>query len=190
MDHLLLKFSSKSILLHLVNARFGDFYAGMFHICTAIEYILPIIALGLWAGQQTKRTTRISLVSMGSAMIFGAAYGTKLSESLPFNYFCIGLLILLGILISLQLKVSNYIVASISILAGLVTGLANGAAWVSGMLAVHYTSGVVLSGIILMTLVTGLVLSSEKNWQQIAVRVVGSWIAALGIMYTPFLIMN
>jgi len=37
-----------SIVLHLANVRFGDYYAGMFHVLSGIEYLIPLIAIALF----------------------------------------------------------------------------------------------------------------------------------------------
>jgi hydrogenase/urease accessory protein HupE len=64
----------QTVILHLANARFGDYYAGMFHVLSGIEYLLPLIALGLFSGQQHRaRGVRFSERFESSLLISGNA---------------------------------------------------------------------------------------------------------------------
>ena len=60
---------------HLVDARFGDFYAGLVHPLTALEHVFPFLAVGLLAGQQGARSARVILSCFALALIAGAVLG-------------------------------------------------------------------------------------------------------------------
>jgi len=180
----------KPVLLHLVNARFGDFYAGFFHVITAMEHVLPILALGLFTGQQSQKSGRRALVVFGFALLLGVTIGTNIRESDVLFYICILSLILMGGLVTIQWKIPVGWLLILAGFIGLTQGLANGSSLENGIKVLNYVSGVSMTGIIIFTLFSGLALSFLKYWQKIAIRVLGSWIAAMGIIYLPFLIMN
>ena len=180
----------KPLLAHLVNARFGDFYAGLFHVITAIEHLLPIIALGLLAGQQNPRGARTTLITFALTLFTGAALGTYLPESSILFYLCIFSLIFIGGLVAIHWKASFVWLIIVAGFLGLTQGLANGSALGSGIQVMNYISGVTVAGLVICALFSGLALSFIKYWQKIAILVLGSWIAAMGIIYLPFLIMN
>src|ERR1700736_6187690 len=50
----------------------GDFYAGMLHPLTALDFLLPWIALALFAGQQGRRTALLTLAFFPLSLVSGA----------------------------------------------------------------------------------------------------------------------
>jgi len=178
------------VLLHLANARFGDYYAGMFHVLSAIEYLLPLLSLGLIAGQQGAKASRLMLTSFLSGLFLGMISGFPMKEYGLFSYLCIASFILFGGLVALQLKLSLKVAVTLASYLGILIGMANGAAWERAISPLNYSAGVISTALVLVIMLTGLVIAMEKSWQRIAVRIVGSWIAAIGIMYTPYIIMS
>ena len=57
---------------HLVNTDLGPFYGGLVHPLTALEHLLPLVALGLLAGQQGATTARRVLVALPLGLAGGA----------------------------------------------------------------------------------------------------------------------
>jgi hydrogenase/urease accessory protein HupE len=178
------------VLLHLVNAQFGDFYAGFFHVATAMEHMLAIVALGLFAGQQNPRNARITLVTFVLSFMAGAITGTFLFESISITVLCVISLVVIGGLVAIQKEWSVLWLVLIAVYLGLVQGVANGAALGNGFQPLNFLSGLAFTGIVIVTLSAGMAISMIKTWQKVALRVLGSWFAAIGIIYLPFLIMN
>jgi urease accessory protein len=180
----------QTVILHLANARFGDYYAGMFHVLSGIEYMLPLIALGLFSGQQHALVTRKMLLSFFSSLFVGVIVGFGLSEFSLFSLLCVGTFVLLGILLAIKRSLPLVLAVALSAIVGVLVGLPNGAAWQRGVMPINYLAGVLVTGCIIVLILAGIVVALEKRWQIITVRVVGSWIAAIGIMYLPYLLMN
>jgi len=63
---------------HLVNTRFGNFYDGMLHPLTAMEHMIPWLAIGLLAGPQPKAGRWMLLT-----FPIGLALGTVLPVAAP-----------------------------------------------------------------------------------------------------------
>jgi hydrogenase/urease accessory protein HupE len=145
---------------------------------------------GLFAGQQDPKGARNCLVAFSSSLLIGVITGTYLPESRFIFYLSIFSLIITGGIVTIQLKPSMFWVIIIAVLLGLIQGLANGSALGNGIRVINYVSGVTAVGVVLVTIFSGLGLTLVKSWQKIAIRVAGSWIAAVGIIYLPFLIMN
>jgi hydrogenase/urease accessory protein HupE len=180
----------QTVVLHLANARFGDYYAGMFHLLSGIEYLMPVLALGLYSGQQEAVLTRKMLLSFVISLFVGVIVGFSLPEYTVFSLLCVLIFILLGALLALKKPMPVILAIALSATAGVLIGLPNGAAWRRGVMPINYLAGVLVTGGIIVLILAGLVVANEKKWQLIAVRVVGSWIAAIGIMYLPYLLMN
>ena len=179
-----------TIALHLVNARFGDFYGGVFHLLSTVQYMLPLIALALWMGQQSINQARWSFLCFLLAICFGAFIGTYFNENAAYEIIAIALIVLIGIPVTLKWRASFAIIITASALTGLFLGIANGSAWVNGMLRINFASGIIIMASLILLFTTAVVLSLTAKWHELAVRVMGSWIAAIGILHVPYIIQN
>jgi urease accessory protein len=167
---------------HLVDARFGDFYAGLVHPLTALEHVFPFLAVGLLAGQQGARSARAILGCFALALIAGAVLG-RFEPGATFILYVNGAsFVVLGGLVALARRLPVWVLFALSALFGLTHGYANGTAMTSDMLALNFVAGMAGAGVIVVSLGAGVVLSLRASWTKIAVRVVGSWIAAIGLM--------
>ena len=169
---------------HSPSDRFGDFYGGMLHPATALEHALPILALGLLAGQQGARAARWLLLILPLALLLGATFGT-VAPALPW----VPLLnkasfALLGALVAGAWPLPLPVVVALAALFGLSHGWENGAAMTPETAAHLFVPGVALIGFMAAALVSAatLALSTRAEWLRIGVRVAGSWIAAIGIL--------
>jgi urease accessory protein len=166
---------------HLVDARFGDFYAGLIHPVTALEHVFVFVAMGLLAGQQGPRGARWVLAGFAAALIGGVAAGLHTGAGWVVSVNGISF-VAIGGLVALDRRLPLVAVAALAGVCGLTHGLANGAAARPDMVAFNFVSGVVSAGVIVVSLGAGLVLGLQRPWTKTAVRVVGSWIAAIGLM--------
>jgi len=169
-------------LAHSVNKRFGDFYGGMLHPLTAMEHLLPIIGLGLLAGQQGTKQARWVLLLFATGMLTGAVvsgYVEPISFVAWFNRFS---LIAVGILVAFAARLPFPLLAATALLLGLSHGYENTADISTAVATYLFVPGVVASGIALVAVVAAIAVSRQAPWQRVAVRVVGSWIAAIGLL--------
>ncbi len=72
---------------------------------------------------------------------------------------------------------------TLAVALGVVHGQMNGAEMRTAGIGVTGLLGTVGFLFVLVSLVTGLVVSLERPWSRIAVRVAGSWIVAIGLLY-------
>lgn len=172
---------SQSLQAHAVSTDLGDFYGGLLHPLTSPEHLLPLTALGLFAGQQSPRAGRRGL----ALLLFGLAMGLALSRldstwTLPTRLNEVSIL-LFGALVATAWRQPG-IVGWLALAAGLTHGYANGAALTEGMAGGLFMSGVITAGLLLFSIVAGTAVPLTSERSRIALRVVGSWIAATGIM--------
>ena len=160
----------------------GDFYAGMLHPLITVETLLPLLGLSLLAGQQSRETAIKMIVIFPAAL----AIGTLLIvlRSLPAQLAAFELLITasLGLLIALRWRVPVWIPIALSILIGLCIGWSNSVEITGDVSAVRFVAGLSVVGLLITSYGIGLVRHLKLEWTQIAVRVVGSWLAAVGIL--------
>lgn len=179
-----LLFDTGSVYAHSAARGAGEFYAGALHALTALEHVLPFLALGILAGQQGRQTEPILLV-------FCLALATGTTVALwtpPLAY--VGVLnifsaILFGGLVAAawSLPVAFYYV--IAAVFGLSHGIANGAGVIEQTKPHLYVSGVALAGFAVTAyglIATDYLMRRKAGWIHIAVRVAGSWVAAIGIL--------
>lgn len=159
-----------------------DFYAGMLHPITVVEFAVPMMALGLCAGQQDRETARDMVAAfpitcgLGASMAFVVAVPGHL---VVISYIC---MVVLGILVALAVRLPSSLAIALTAFVGLTIGWANGAELTEGVSPYRFVSGLMLCGLLSIVYGVGLVRHLKAPWALFAVRVVGSWIAALGIL--------
>lgn len=169
---------------HLVATQFGNFYSGMLHPITTLEHLVPWFALGLLAGLQGGTSSRWMLLVFPC----GIFLGTLLSWMLPPLTLVSGLnlasFIVLGTLVALSWHLPATIILVLGSILGITHGYENGLALSTTNLAPLFAAGVTISGYIVIALVTAftIVLSRHAFWGKVAIRAVGSWITAIGVM--------
>jgi urease accessory protein len=164
----------------------GDFYAGMLHPLTALEFVLPWIALALFAGQQGRKAALLTLGIFPLALMSGAALATTVQPPSWVAAMNLATIPLLGLAVALAYSCPNTITIALVTVVGLLHGLANGAEVTATMSAWRFIPGLACAAILVLAYGIGLVRSLQKPWTRIAVRVAGSWIAAAGIMVCAF----
>jgi len=162
----------------------GDFYAGLLHPVTALEHVLPFVTLGLLAGQQGTKAQSAVLV-FALTLMAGAALALWV-PALPYVAL-VNILsaVLLGILVAAAWRLPLTLFYGITALFGLSHGFANGTAMSEGLKPYLFIPGIGLAGLLTTAygmIMTDFLLRQKANWMHIAVRVAGSWIAAIGLL--------
>ena len=169
---------------HTAAKEVGDFYAGVLHPITALEHVLSFMALGLLVGQQGRKAS--SAVLVFSVMLMLGATSALWLPAVPY----VGLLnissaVLLGGLIALARPLPVVVTQGIAVVFGLSHGFANGTAITGAVKPYLFIPGIGLAGLIVPAwgmILTDFVMRQRAGWMHIAVRVAGSWIAAIGIL--------
>jgi urease accessory protein len=164
----------------------GDFYAGMLHPLTALEFLLPWTALSLFAGQQGRKEALLALGIFPSALVLGASLGTVVQSPAWLPTINLAIIPILGLAVALAITCPSTVVVILVAVVGLLHGLANGSEITAPTSPWRFIPGLAAVAILVLAYGIGLVRSLEKPWSRIAVRVAGSWIAAVGIMVCAF----
>lgn len=169
---------------HLVSTRFGDFYGGMLHPLTALEHVLPMLALGLLAGLQEPRVARWVLAAAPAGLLCGLLLATVVPSLAWVPVFNRATFVLLGALVALGARLPVAALAVIAGVFGLTHGYENGIALDSRIQTYLFALGIFTVGLVAWSLVaaTTITLVRRAAWVRIAVRAAGSWIAAIGVM--------
>ena len=94
----------------------------------------------------------------------------------------LSLMVIIGILLAISRPLPRLLVSILAIVAGIAGGIPIASELTGDVEAYRFVAGAALTGLVVITWAIGLVRSLKRPWIQIAVRVAGGWVAAIGIM--------
>ncbi len=166
---------------HLVTTGLGPVYDGIVHLASSPEDLLPVLALALFAGLRGAGAGRKALFALPVAWLTGGFLGLLVKWAPAFPIQAISFL-LLGALVAADLRLQPAAVVTLAVSLGLVHGFLNGAAMGQAGAVALGLVGIIATIFVLVALVAAVVVSLRRPWTRIAVRVAGSWIAAMGLL--------
>jgi len=167
---------------HLVNTGLGPFYDGVSHFALTPEDLLPAVALAFLAGQRGSRTGRLALFALPGAWLAGGLAGLTLPTGSTAVWLTTVSFIALGGLVAAEARLSPWVVTGLALVVGLLHGFLNGSAMSQARLGTLGLLGIVTTLFAVVALAAALVVAIRVPWGRIAVRVAGSWIAAIGLL--------
>jgi hydrogenase/urease accessory protein HupE len=168
---------------HSLSNRFGDFYGGVLHPATALEHALPIMAAGLLAGQQGEHAARWLVLVFPLALLLGAALGAGAPPLPAMALLNTASFVVLGLLVAAALRLPLPVLIALGAVFGISHGYENGRAVAPDAAVYLFVLGVAAVGGLVTALVSAAIVDlSDAAWSRVAVRIAGSWIAAIGLM--------
>ena len=167
---------------HLVNTGFGPFYDGISHLFVTAPDILVVVALGMLAGLRGKAASRGTLLTITVAWSIGGLFGLVLAPTIVWGAATTASFLLLGVLLALDRDLSRSALVALAVTVGLIHGFLNGAESAASGIGLVGLAGSVSALAIMATLITALAVTFADGAARIALRVAGSWIAAIGIL--------
>ena len=167
---------------HLMNSGFGPFYDGLAHPLLSPEDLLPALAMILLAGLGGARHGRFVLATLPLAWLAGMAGGWAIGLPGAPAWLTAVVTALLGTLVASDPRLPLTLVVAIAAALGALHGYDNGgdlAATTGALLAII---GIACSLFAITSLVAGQVAVLKAPWARLAVRISGSWIAAVGML--------
>ncbi len=174
---------------HLVSTRFGEFYAGILHPVTTLEHMVPWLAIGLLGGLQSLKLGRLALILFPLTVLigvwFGADWGGEIGWVKTLNLLSF---LIFGVLVLMAKPLNEVLFIGLITLFGITHGIGNSASDLVGNQFMLYVAGVVTAAYLMMTLLVAAShqLIQQQLWGAVAVRALGSWIAAVGLIYAGF----
>jgi hydrogenase/urease accessory protein HupE len=167
---------------HLVNTGLGPFYDGVSHLAMSPDDLLSAVALALLAGLSGAQAGRNVLFLLPPIWLLGGLFGLRMEQEVSLALFSILTFLVTGALVALDRKLHLMLILSLTGCFGILHGFLNGTAVSQaggGFLALF---GISIAVFVLTALFSALVVSLQAQWSRIAVRVAGSWIAAIGLL--------
>jgi urease accessory protein len=167
---------------HLMNTGFGPFYDGLAHPLMSPEDLLPVAAMTLLAGLGGARYGRWLLATLPAAWMIAMSVGWVFAVPAIPSWASAAATALAGAAVAADVRLPLAAVMSLAATVGTLHGLANGvdlAATPSGLVALAGTACCLAA---IVSLLAGQVTSLRAQWARLAVRISGSWIAAIGLL--------
>jgi len=161
----------------------GEFYTGMLHPLLHFESLLPILALALWSGQLGDARAWHLPVTFSAAALVGAVAGILDVEPPVGRSLLLLAMLVLGLLVAVRGRLPAWLAMAMVLLFGVGQGQANTYDPEQEIeRPLLFLAGFGSSiGLIFFHVVTR-VFRYRAFWVQTAVRVLGSWIAATGLL--------
>lgn len=166
---------------HLVTTGLGPFYDGISHLALTPEDLLPALALGLLAGLRGAAHGRRAMFVLPVGWLLGGLVGLAANASLSPALATVSFLVVGG-LVAADAKLPLPATTGLAAAFGLFHGLLNGGALGQARLGALGLAGIVVAVFVLVALAAGFVAPLRAAWARVAVRVAGSWIAAIGVL--------
>jgi hydrogenase/urease accessory protein HupE len=166
---------------HLNSSGLGPVYDGLLHFLLSPEDLLPVLALALLAGQLGAEYGRRAMFVLPVAWFLGGLAGLATKTSSGAALTCVSFL-LLGGLLAANARISLHATTVLAILVGLFHGYLNGSGMGQPATGALALLGLVFAVFVLVAVAAAFVVQLRRHWEHIAVRVVGSWIAASGLL--------
>jgi len=167
---------------HLVSTGIGPFYDGVVHAYLAPEGVVSILALGVLAGLAGTAACRAAAVALPLAWLVGSIIGLQSAAELAWPWLTIASFVGLGAAIGLGLRLRPLAVATIAIALGCAHGIVSASGMAQAPSAATLVAGNLAGVVVPAVLGSALVVSVRNDWFIIAVRTLGSWLAAAGIL--------
>lgn len=167
---------------HLLNTGLGPLYDGASHFALTPEDLLPCLALALFAGQRGARAGRLALFALPASWLLAGFVGLAFPSIGEAPALTTLSFIVLGGLVAAEASLRSEWVAGLAIVLGLLHGYLNGTAMSQASLGGLAVVGIVATLFVTMALAAAMVVAIRAPWGRVAVRVAGSWIAAVGLL--------
>ena len=167
---------------HLVTTGLGPFYDGVSHFALTPEDLLPALALALLAGQRGSRAGRLALALLPAVWLAGGLVGLALPGAPPAAALTAASFLVTGGLVAAEAPLAPAWIGGLAAALGLLHGYANGTAMAGAGSGFVALAGIVAALFVLVALAAAIVVALRAPWARVAVRVAGSWIAAVGLL--------
>jgi hydrogenase/urease accessory protein HupE len=172
-----------SLLAHLVTSGVGPFFDGVAHFFVSLDDLLVVVALGLFGGLLGKDAARSLVLVLPVGWLIGLVLGILFADRLEGSSWGTAFsLLATGLLLASSPKLPTWGIIGAAVVVGLVHGSWNGAAMSATQTSVVASLGIVSAVGVVSLLLSAAAVTVQANWQRIAIRVVGSWIAAFGLL--------
>ena len=166
---------------HLITTGLGPVYDGISHFLMSPEDLVPAFVLALLAGQGGPQAARRVLFLLPAGWLIGGLAGLSAATAPPADLTWL-IFVLLGGLVAAHLRPPGAAVMAIAALLGLFKGFINGSAMSYAGSGLFSLVGIAATVFAVVALAAAAAIAITWPPARIAVRVLGSWTAATGLL--------
>ena len=175
---------------HQLTTGLGPAYDAVAHFGVTPQDVLPVAALGLFAGLRGPAASRALLATLPVAWLAGG--GLALAGAAPAPLLLEGatalLFLAVGLLLAINADPPRAACVATAAALGLVRGLADARGLPASAPQLAALAAVAAGAAVTFALAASLTLPLRRAWQVVVVRVGGSWLAASGLLLAGWLI--
>lgn len=181
--------SAQAAQAHIVSIRLGDFYSGALHPLTDLQDAILWVALGLLASAvgSTERRWLVMIFPVG--LLVGLAWGVPFGPTLTGPLATAAIIVVVGLLLAANLKVPAVLLWLIAFGIAVARGAASASDLTPDVNRLLFAAGLACAGYVVITMTMAITLAFRRTdaetsigWRVVAVRTLGGWLAAIGIM--------
>lgn len=162
----------------------GAFYSGALHPFVSPAHLIVLLALGLRFGQTAQQHTRQAkhaTLALLLALVAGLCLHTWAGDP-DTDRILLACAALAGLAVATARAMPAAVDVALGLIVGAAVGLSSGPSGVEGRTYVMMLLGTGLASIGLTAYVTVMVSIIQRAWLRVAVRVLGSWLAAAALL--------
>jgi urease accessory protein len=159
----------------------GTFYNGLLHPVLVPEHLLVLVAVGLLIGQHAPKASRYALPAFAAAVALALILTSAGPLALP-SWPILAVALFAGLAVARAWSHGRAPALILAALAGALVGLDSTPDGIPRDQFWLALSGTGLGMTLVITYLGGLAAWLDRPWQKIAVRALGSWIAASAIL--------
>jgi len=167
---------------HLVTTGLGPIYDGISHVLMSPDDLLPIIVMGFLAGLNGRQASRRVLFAVTVAWLAGGLAGFAAGQAHLPKAITTASFLVLGGLTAADFRRSPRVVTGVAMVVGVLHGWLNGVGIAESQREAMGLVGIGAVTFVVVALVSAFVVSLRPLWARIAIRVAGSWVAAIGLL--------
>ncbi len=167
---------------HLNSTGMGPLYDGLMHFLLSPEDLVPPFGLALLAGLRGPQQSRRVLLVLPCAWLLGGVLGLHAAATVGSPVVAAAWFLLAGGLVAADARLPLPATTMLAALLGLYHGYFNGTGLGSSFTSLITVVGMVSAVFVLIALAEAFAVAMPQQWARVAVRVVGSWIAASGLL--------
>ena len=174
---------------HIIASRLGDFYTGALHPLTDLQDLILWAAMGVLAGSLGAAKGRWLVLVFPLGLLAGLVLGRVFGVASAGPAADAGMILVLGLLLAAAARVPTTLLCAIAFGLALLRGAANAGDLGPETDRLLFAAGLACAGYAAITLTMALTLTFRRPdagpavaWRGIAIRAVGGWIAAIGLM--------
>ena len=167
---------------HLVTTGLGPVYDGISHVVLSPDDLVPALVMALLAGMNGAIAGRRALFALTAAWLSGGIAGFLVGQpAIPATAATASFLVL-GVLTAADRRLSPTTITTFAVAVGLLHGWLNGVSIVDARREALGLTGIVSAIFVLAAIAAAFAVSLRAVWARVAVRVAGSWVAAIGLL--------